>query len=186
MNAPTHLTATWWLVAFAALTVCAPATSLGSITFRPECVGKLEFSLPTPVEVSAYRSTRLRSELLQGSNQQWFEFADGTDASRGRLDFFGNGYISHPLKEAEFTALLDEAKNWRGRARKLAADQAKRVGTREGGAVFSDIAVAGREGVAWRFDNSIAPSCASATARCCGRSTSNQRQRQQLSLWRHS
>jgi hypothetical protein len=132
---------------------CTPAVTAGSSALLPECVGRLEFSLPGRAEVAAYRVSRLREEVKQGSNQQWFEFADGTDGSHGRLSFFGSGYVSHPLQGSDFSTLLRDVKDWQERARKLAKQRAKGDGEAERN-LFSEISVGDREGVAWRFDNS--------------------------------
>lgn len=73
--------------------------------WKPECVGRMQLSLPSEAEVAANTFEMLRKEFVIGSQQPRFDFPDGRLAGYSSLRYEGRLLISHPIKDTEYAAL---------------------------------------------------------------------------------
>jgi hypothetical protein len=141
----------------------AQSSDKALIKSKMECIGRMQVSLPSDVEISAYSFDRFQKEIITGSNQQRFEFLDATNndydpysvlnsASHASLYYSGEGFISHPLTDAQFGTLLGEIVKKGDAAKKIIhSSDTKIAGNSEEN--FKLISIGNKNGMAWSYGN---------------------------------
>jgi len=117
--------------------------------WKADCVGRMQLSFPSDVEVAANTANMLEREYKLGSLQPSFDFADGQHAGWSELNYLGRLYASHPLSASERNRLAAAANQLVLQAQNAARNKKDKTGKP---LIFEELTVAPQKGVASRVD----------------------------------
>ena len=135
-----------------ALGACSAQEPTVPPDWKADCVGRMQLSLPGPVDVAANSFRMLAAEYKIGTQQPRFEFADGQQAGYSSQYYMGRVFVSHLLQPTERQALLragsDEVQRAEAYAAKKKTNEGKPL-------VFERLNVSPKEGYAGRVNGSM-------------------------------
>ncbi|WP_341678130.1 T6SS immunity protein Tli4 family protein [Niveibacterium sp. SC-1] len=89
-------------------------------SWKTDCVGRMQLSLPGDAEIAANSVKMLEAEYRVGSTQPRFEFADGEIAGWSAQHYMGRLFVSHQLMKRDISTLDRAASKYVEQSRKWA------------------------------------------------------------------
>ncbi|AIY40555.1 hypothetical protein LT85_1397 [Collimonas arenae] len=116
--------------------------------WKMECVGRLQLSFPSEVDVAGYTFKKLE-EQIDGGGEPQFQFQDGSAANWSSLQYGGLIYTSNSLEKKEYSELEIHMKKWMENSRLSSLNRKNEDAKNR---QFEILATNPQTGMAWHVD----------------------------------